>query len=78
MYSHNNYDECLKSLNEKGFYCFENFLNEDDLKILQNNTNKLLKKNNNNSFFLMDEKLDDTFINEKKFIEKFYKIFFEI
>ena len=51
MYSHNNYDECLKSLNEKGFYCFENFLNEDDLKMLQNSTYKLLKKNNNNSFF---------------------------
>ena len=78
MYLDNIYDNCLKSLNEKGFYCFENFLNEDDLKILQNNTNKLLKKNNNNSFFLMDEKLDDTFINEKKFIEKFYKIFFEL
>ena len=41
MYSNNNYDECLKSLNEKGFYCFENFLIEDDLKMLRNITDNL-------------------------------------
>lgn len=71
-------NDCLDNLNKEGFYCIKNFINEEELSVLKNIVNNHIYKNNNKSFFLMDEALDQTFINSDLFLEKFYKLFYDL
>ena len=70
--------DCLDNLNKKGFHCFNNFINEEEQFELENIVSNHIHKNNNKSFFLMDENLKNTFINSEKFLDKFYKIFYDL
>lgn len=70
-------ENLLKKLNNKGYCCIENILSNQEIENLQNIVKQNLRTNNNNSFFLMNEKLDNTFVNEENFLKKFYDIFFE-
>ena len=63
-----NTSECLKKLNQEGHYCFENLLNDTELNTLTKLVESKLKENNNKYFFLADNKLDETFINNKEFL----------
>ena len=70
-----NNEECLNQLNLYGHYCFKNFLSDYELKELIKLVDDKLIENNNKYFFLADKKLDNTIINEKKFISKFKSLF---
>jgi len=71
-------NHCLDNLNKEGFHCFNNFINEEEQSLLENIVKDHIHKNNNKSFFLMNEKLENTFINSDIFLEKFYKIFYDL
>ena len=70
--------DCLDNLNKNGFYCFDNFINEEEQSELENIVTNHIHKNNNKSFFLMDENFENTFINSEKFLNKFYRIFYDL
>ena len=71
-------NDCLDNLSKEGFHCFNNFINQEEQSKLKNIVDNLLNKNKNKSFFLMDEGLDDTFINSETFLNKFYKLFYDL
>ena len=70
--------DCLDNLNKNGFHCFNNFINKEEQSELENIVSNHIHKNNNKSFFLMDENLQNTLINSDKFLNKFYKIFYDL
>jgi hypothetical protein len=70
--------DCLDNLNKEGFHCFKNFINQKEQSELENIVSNQIYKNNNKSFFLMDEALDKTFISSDSFLEKFYKLFYDL
>ena len=70
--------DCLDNLNKEGFHCFKNFIDEEEQSELENIVNNHIHKNNNKSFFLMNENLNNTFMNSEKFLDKFYKIFYDL
>ena len=71
-------DDCLNNLNKEGFHCFNNFINEKEQSELENIVSNFIYKNKNKSFFLMDEGLNNTFINSENFLNKFYKLFYDL
>ena len=73
-----NTSECIKKLNQEGHYCFENLLNDTELNTLTKLVESKLKENNNKYFFLADNKLNETFINNKEFLSKFENLFREL
>ena len=70
-----NTTECLEQLNNKGFYCFENLLNNNELKTLTELVREKLEENKNKYFFLADKNLNDTVVNSNNFILKFHELF---
>ncbi|MAH97837.1 MAG: hypothetical protein CMA12_00605 [Euryarchaeota archaeon] len=70
--------DCLDNLNKVGFHCFDNFINHEEQSKLENIVSNHISNNNNKSFFLMDERLEDTFINSDIFLNKFYKLFYDL
>jgi len=71
-------NDCLDNLNKVGFHCFNNFINQEEQSKLENIVSNHIRKNNNKSFFLMDENLEGTFINSDIFLDKFYKLFYDL
>ncbi len=71
-------NDCLDNLNKVGFHCFNNFINQEEQLKLENIVSNHIRKNNNKSFFLMDENLEGTFINSDIFLDKFYKLFYDL
>ena len=71
-------NDCLNNLNKNGFHCFSNFINQNEQSKLEKIVSNHIYKNNNKSFFLMDEGLDKTFINSNSFLDKFYKVFYDL
>ena len=78
MSSENLIEKCHNNLEEKGYYCFENFLTNSDIFELKTLVEKHLELNKNNSFFLMDSNLGETFASNSDFLNKFYNIFFSL
>ena len=58
--------DCLDNLNKECFHCFKNFIDEEEQSELENIVSNHIHKNNNKSFFLMNENLNNTFINSEK------------
>ena len=71
-------NDCLNNLNKNGFHCFNNFINQEEQSELENIVRDHINKNKNKSFFLMDEGLNKTFINDNSFLDKFYKLFYDL
>ncbi len=71
-------NNCLDNLNKVGFHCFNDFIDENEQSELENIVSDYILKNNNKSFFLMDEGLENTFINSDKFLKKFYELFYNL
>ena len=70
-----NITECIKKIENDGFYCFENLINQNELNSLTQLVREKLRENNNKYFFLADQKLNNTVINGHEFISKFEKLF---
>ena len=70
-----NTDECIKKLENEGFYCFKNLLSNNEINSLIELVRKKLNENNKKYFFLADQKLNNTIINNYKFISKFEELF---
>lgn len=68
----------IDNLNKEGFHCFDNFINQEEQSKLEELVSSYINKNNNKSFFLMDESLEKTFVNSDTFLNKFYKLFYDL
>ena len=44
-------DNIKKNINDNGYYCLENYINQKELEILKNFVDTKLKENNNQYFF---------------------------
>lgn len=66
------------SIEENGYYCVENFINNNELNILRSEIDKKLKENNNQYFFLTSKYLSNSLLNNEEFSLKIKKLLIKI
>ncbi len=64
-----NIDEIKQDINRNGFYCINNFINDDEINILRKFVDEKLKENNNQYFFLTSESNSDNLLSDENFFQ---------
>ena len=64
-----NIDEIKQDINRNGFYCINNFINDDEINILRKFVDEKLKENNNQYFFLTSESNSDSLLSDENFFQ---------
>ena len=63
-------NQIKKIINEDGFYCLKDFINNEELSILREFVDSKIKENNNQYFFLTSENSQKTLLNNDNFFQK--------